>query len=366
MVKLKYLLALILTINNSSLGMINRADMNLDGEVDFLDFAVLCNEWLWESSSLSPHNDMVFIEIYTFMMGDQWGIGDPDEKPVHQVRLSPFYMSRYEITNYQYVCFLNSSLAKGSIYIEDIENNSVKVYSSTSPHILYFLAGNYASLNMINYIDEIFQIVVFNVPQGRGTGNNNSFDFSLHPVIEVSWYGAAAYCNWLSEKEGYELCYDVNWVCDISKNGYRLPTEAEWEQSSAICCKPRCASFPYPCSLIFDPNGINCEDLNPANMFKEPHTIPVQDCISNFLGICGMNGNVREWCNDVFSETYYGESPILNPTGPNSDYLSDRVIRGGAWNLGDENYCRNTNRSWGNPSYYANNVGFRVVRSHRD
>jgi len=182
-----------------------------------------------------------------------------------------------------------------------------------------------------------------------------------HPVREVTWYGAAAYCDWLSLQEGLPRAYDhETWQCNghtpYSAAGYRLPTEAEWE---------------YACragSITAFANGqiteVSCDPIDPVlnqigwycgNAGDLTH--PVSGLISNAWGLYDMHGNQWEWCNDWY-DSYGGDA--TDPTGPWP--RTDRVLRGGSWsNIAQ--LCRSANREGLIPSSSSYSTGFRPMRS---
>lgn len=142
-----------------------------------------------------------------------------------------------------------------------------------------------------------------------------------NPVEQVTWTAAVKFCNARSNQEGLKPCYDTNtWECDFSANGYRLPTEAEWEYA---CRAGSSARYYF---------GDNAEDLKSFGWFEgnsqsRPH--PASQRKPNAWGLYDMSGNVWEWCNDFYGAKYYKESPNDNPRGPKQG--EKRVLRGGAW-----------------------------------
>jgi formylglycine-generating enzyme required for sulfatase activity len=190
-----------------------------------------------------------------------------------------------------------------------------------------------------------------------------------HPVVEVSWYGAVAYCNWRSQQEGYQQLYDPcdpNWPCDFSKHGYRLATEAEWEYAARGGCHDPYYQYPW-CDNSIDCSKANFDDgyyCNPLGLTAWPYTSPVGYYSQNNYGLYDMAGNVWEWCNDWYDSDYYtwckdtcGE-PCPNPTGPDSD--TERVVRGGAWN-NTATRSQTGKRHNNPPSLRDYDHGFRIV-----
>ena len=182
---------------------------------------------------------------------------------------------------------------------------------------------------------------------GRRT---NADDGDDSPVTQVNWFDAIKFCNKLSELEGYRPAYrvtglSVEWDQDAS--GYRLPTETEWE----FAC--RAGTTTAFCS------GDDSNALRVVGWFYEIATTQIQSVglkRANAFGLFDMHGGVWEWCWD-----WYGDcaGSAIDPIGP-SIGLS-RVYRGGGWNSASR-YCRSASRDWNAPSYFSDNVGFRIAR----
>jgi formylglycine-generating enzyme required for sulfatase activity len=180
------------------------------------------------------------------------------------------------------------------------------------------------------------------------------------PVERVRWRDAKQYCNERSRLEGLKPCYDertTDWDCDFSANGYRLPTEAEWEFAAR-------AGIDGP----FDfgqPDRLRQYAWFSENAGEQSH--PVGQKKPNRWGIYDLYGNVSEWCEDVYSPDYYQTSPAADPTGPASPGKDvKRVMRGGSWKSSAD-MCRATFRQGQKTGdtdacFYTDFCGFRCVR----
>jgi formylglycine-generating enzyme required for sulfatase activity len=273
----------------------------------------------------------------TFTMGDTVGYwstnGYTNEIPLTNVTLSSFYIGKYDVTNTEYCAFLNSqgNLTEGGYLWIEATNPGI---AGTGP---------------------------FTVVSG----------YENHPVVEVSWYGAVAYCNWLSDLEGLTKCYG-DYTLDGSgrwgvnganfhraNNGYRLPTNAEWEYA----CRAN-STTDYFWGENYDPivpgspllisnycwwSG-NCIDMKAVGLL-----------LPNGFGLYDMNGNVWQWCND-YNHTYSGGNEI-NPIGPTTaPPVPGRICRGGGF-YGNPNYSRSSSRASNLPAGGAV-IGFRIVRTN--
>ena len=175
------------------------------------------------------------------------------------------------------------------------------------------------------------------------TGNDNL------PVERVRWWDAIKFCNALSAKAGLDKCYNESTgACDFTKNGTRLPTEAEWEYA----CR---AGTTTTYNL-----GNNESDLDRAGWYSSnssSKTHPVGQKTPNAWWLYDMHGNVWECCNDWYGS--YSGGSVTNPTGAQTG--SYRVNRGGSY-YRDAGYCRSANRSYCNTGIRYIDLGFRVVR----
>lgn len=154
------------------------------------------------------------------------------------------------------------------------------------------------------------------------------------PVTNVSWNDAVAFCQWMSDVGGKERKYD-------------LPTEAQWEYGC------RAGSTTRWCF------GDNASELKEFARCSGSSPAAVGMKLPNSFGICDMHGNVREWCRDWYSLSYYKTCPKYNPAGPRSG--RERVLRGGSWLIDLTSLTRSSARNARPPDKCHLNIGFRVV-----
>ena|GEM_PF-2974049 len=232
----------------------------------------------------------------TFQMGSSTG-GD-NERPVHRTVVDSFTMMETEVTFAQYTAFAQAT--------------------------------------------------------GREIPGDDRFGRGNRPVIHVRWNDTAWYANWLSEQDGLTPVYEFEGTRTIwnrEANGWRLPTEAEWEYAArggrdgwrTVYAGQNLAS---PVAW-YDQNA-------------DGRTHPVALKQENKLGLHDMSGNVSEWCWDWYRSGYYAESPEENPAGP--DAGAGRVARGGNFGAGDWS-LRVSSREFYAVGYDGGHIGFRLVRS---
>lgn len=338
-----------------------------DGVINNLDFSGLAANWKWSGAIPDP-NQWAFIPSGEFLMGDHHGDDSFGfEGPVHAVYVDAFYMGRYEVTHQQYCDYLNSADSGGQIKV----TNGIVYASSDDPNSYpYFTTSSASTGSPVrsehSHID--YNGIFFWVKTKGGR------DMSNDPVKMISWCGAVAYCNWRSQQEGYEYCYDIgdpNWPCDFSKKGYRLPTEAEWEYSARGGEHSPYYRFPWGDTISHSQANYYAMpssypyDVSPTSGYHPdwyeggyPYTSVVGSFAPNGYGLYDMTGSVREWCNDWRDSNYYDISPYDNPTGPTSG--SSRVFRGGAHNTSAV-LCRIAYRSSHTPDKRTAYFGFRVA-----
>jgi formylglycine-generating enzyme required for sulfatase activity/serine/threonine protein kinase len=244
------------------------------------------------------------------------------ELPAHRVRIShPFYFAAHEVTRGQFGRFMRATGYK--TICERAIGPGVGWDSET---------GTFKTNRKYNW------------------QNTNIAQDDTHPVVNVSWRDAAAFCTWLTWQEG---------------KLYRLPSEAEWEYA----CRAGTTNL---FSNGDDPNSLakiaNVLDETSRGKVRGGHpikardgfvfTAPVGSFAPNSFGLFDMHGNVREFCGDWFADIYYANSTDADPRGP---YTGDtHVIRGGGWNSSAAN-CRCAARESLQPNTVGLNLGFRVV-----
>jgi formylglycine-generating enzyme required for sulfatase activity len=192
-------------------------------------------------------------------------------------------------------------------------------------------------------------------------GNNPShFQGDNLPVEKVSWDDAVEYCNKRSQREGLAPAYTekrrkVSW--NRNANGYRLPTEAEWEYA----CRAG-TSGPFNTGNNITTGQANYDGNAPYNNNAKgtyrKKTVDVGSFASNPWGLYDMHGNVYEWCWDWYGD--YTSGAQIDRAGPSTG--SNRVMRGGSWYF-YARYVRSSYRRYFSPSFRVNYLGFRLVRS---
>lgn len=200
-------------------------------------------------------------------------------------------------------------------------------------------------------------LVTQNFYQAVLGSNPSRWKGGKNPVEQVRWSDAVRFCNRRSELEGLTPCYNLKtWKCDFQANGYRLPTEAEWEYACRAGAKTE---------YFFGntPSKLGDYAWYEKNSGGRPH--PVGRKEPNAWGLYDVCGNVWEWCNDFYQVDYYKSSPQENPRGPDSGQT--KVLRGGAFRFSAEN-CRAGYRYNENPGYadvcFGYDIyGFRCVRN---
>ncbi len=205
----------------------------------------------------------------------------------------------------------------------------------------------------------------FTDDMGLERANDMGWGRERRPVIQVSWYDAIAYCNWLSEKHGLKPAYDQEGTLldiygeptsDISRvEGFRLPTEAEWEYAGRGGHKSE-VDYRYAGSNDIEEVAWYWYNWGMA----QEKTQVVGRKKPNELGLFDMSGNVWEWCYDWYDREYYSDEPKTNPIGPAQG--ERKVRKSGSW-YWVETVCRLAFRFGYEPDRQFINVGFRIART---
>ena len=321
--------------------------------------------------------ELVSVSAGTFTMGNS-GVGDDatcgrdNELPRHEVTLSAYRIGKYDVTNQQYCDVLNWAAGKG--YLKDSGGNAWAgtgdIYGG-GPPVQLLLCIN-ASFRNIEYSGS-----TFSSKSRVGLPGSTNYSMATHPVVDVTWYGSVAFCNWLSEKEDLAPCYDLStWTLTAPRSGgYRLPTEAEWERAAAWDGSKHWI-YGFTSDTQTGKNWCNYGDVNPLGLTEEPYTCPVgwfdgvhvspngnittMNSVSP-VGCYDMSGNVWQWCQDWYDA--YAASAVPDPQGPSTG--THQVVRGGCWGYNYQWSCRSAYRPlWGDePTLGSGVFGFRVCSS---
>jgi formylglycine-generating enzyme required for sulfatase activity len=249
-----------------------------------------------------------------------------DEHPQHRVRITqPFYFGVHEVTLGQFLKFYHDAK-----YKMESERDGKGAWGYTGSGFEQRKSFVAWSWGFEGYTKE-------------------------HPVVNVTWNDAVAFCEWLSQKEGVT---------------YRLPTEAEWEYACRAGTQTRFFGGDAAESLLGYANVADQSNKRipgigqdfPYATFDDrfAFTAAVGSFKPNAFGLHDMHGNVLEWCQDWYDKDYYAGSPVNDPQGPPSG--AARVLRGGSWDS-YPGFCRSADRIRGGPAFRSDYTGFRVART---
>jgi formylglycine-generating enzyme required for sulfatase activity len=235
---------------------------------------------------------------------------EEDERPVHRVEVSEFFIGRFSVTNDEYARFVQAT-----------------AYPAPAVRALPLIAAGGRDAGF-RELAEPYVWENDTPPPGRGN----------HPVVLVRYEDAVAYCRWLS---------------DALDRLVRLPTEAEWEKAARDGVEGR----RYPWGDEIDPSRANY--LTDPAAKRQGGTRPAGTYPPNGYGLCDMVGNVWEWVADWYGAEYYPMSDKHDPRGP--DFGNMRIVRGGSWVNDDTGMLRCAYRHRVPPDTYAYSIGFRIV-----
>jgi formylglycine-generating enzyme required for sulfatase activity len=231
--------------------------------------------------------EMVKVESGTFTFGayKKDMQAEKDEKPNRKVTVNQFYMSKFEVTVWEWKEYTKATRA--------------------------------------------------NMPKEQSWGWNNDF-----PITNVTWEQAVEFCNWLSHKQGFDKAYSKagpRYVCNFESNGFRLPTEAEWEFAAHGGRKSK--GYKYAGA-----NDLELVSWNVENSETRPHAYGSK--YANELGIFDMNGNVWEWCWDFYDKNHYKavkDGMVQDPKATGPIRGEKRIVKGGSWDS-KSTFCRISNK----------------------
>lgn len=280
-------------------------------------------------------------------------------EPEHEISVSGFRIGRCETSAGEYCCFLNSAWNRGWLDARDTGSGFAvfgRTDEGTTP--ILCMVGPQRSDSPV-----IFDVGNKDAPfQAVGV---NGESISNHPMTAVSWYGAAYYCNWFSLEKGLTPGYGIssaqNWTRVATADGYRLPTEAEWELAAAYdptTGKKRI----WPFGNRWDPALANVADLaGLPNPDGAPKTRPVDFNPGRVASTKPLNmaGNVWEWCQDWYSD--YPKENTQDPEGPATGTI--KIVRGGSFKTRAESaWC--AFRGIVDPTATQPDIGFRIAISN--
>ena len=270
---------------------------------------------------IDPLQNFVLIPATTsFMMGSPaTEVERGSDETQHEVALSAFYMSKYELSIGEVKAFL------------------------ASQDTIYLPAGQ---KNIVNYYN-------------TGWGETDK-----SPITNISWNVAVRYCNFRSKQARLDTCYIFNPDgsinnCDFTKKGYRLPTEAEWEHA----CRGG-TNTPFASGNDITTAQANYDGNYPYNGNSKgaslQKTVPIDTATyyKNAFGLEHMHGNVREWCYDWGAT--YPTTKQTNYTGPKTG--SHRISRGGSW-ASRAGHLRSAYRRLDPPNFRYYHIGFRLAKT---
>ncbi len=293
--------------------------------------------------------NMILIKGGTFVMGSE---NFPDALPLHEVEVSSFYMDEHEVTNAQFEVFVR---ATGYVTVAEKELDPNE-FPGVDPVMLVPGSAVFTASENIQGMDNYLQWwryvpgANWRYPEGPGSSIQRKANY---PVTQIAYQDAEAYARWA---------------------GKRLPTEAEWEYAAKA---GKHTNETYYWGREKKEEGKWLANIYQGDFPKKntkedgfETTAPVKSFPANAYGLYDMEGNVWEWCSDLYRPDYYANSSKKNPKGPLDSHdpqepgLVKRVQRGGSFLCNDQ-YCERYkagSRGKGEINSPTNNVGFRCVK----
>ena len=313
-----------------------------------ITFIVACCILLFSSCRENKDTtNMKFIKGGTFEMGGDNEQARADEFPKHKVKVSDFWIDETEVTNAQFKKFIEATnyITTAEKDFEYKNENGIAVLQKAGS-LVFNMLDTTQDANVSNWWHFV-EGANWKHPQGPNSTIDGKDNF---PVVQVSWYDAIEYCKWSNK---------------------RLPTEAEWEYAARGGLINNVYTFGNNRNKIA--TNINSWNGNfpYENTLKDKfeRTSPVKTYDANNYGLYDMAGNVWEWCNDNYSESYYDlckkNGIFNNPIGALENKTNEKVIRGGSF-LCNDSYCsgfRVAARMKTSAETSLEHTGFRCVRN---
>jgi len=252
------------------------------------------------TNNSDPATEFIPVKAGCFQMGNTFGDGYHVERPVHDVCVNSYSISKFDVTKGAFKIFIDSTGYRTEAEIGD---------------------GCY-----------VYDGISWGKKPGADWRSPGFPQDNDHPVVCISWNDATAYAQWFSR---------------TNNRNYRLPTEAEWEYAARSGGKHE---------KFAGGNDIEALAWYSGNSGNTTH--PVGKKLANGLGLYDMSGNVWQWTADWYDESYYRNSPRNNPAGPLIG--TKRVFRGGSW-FYDERGVRASYRDFYVPGFSSSYLGFRLV-----